>query len=1480
VPTARHLVIAALALLLLPFVLSVIGLGVTSATEVVVFSLACMALNILVGYTGLTSFGHGAWFGLAAYAAGMSQRDWFAGSFFMPLALGLAIVVALAAAFGFLILRRRGVYFSLLTLALSAMLYSVAFRWTDVTGGENGLGGITRPVLFGVSFEGATSYYALVAGVAFVALLALWRFHRSPLGSVLVAIRENEQRAQFIGYPTNRYKLVAFTLSATLTGLAGCLLLFNNRMTSADPISVAFSGELLAMVVIGGMRSFMGPALGALFFVIFRDYLSGLTENWLLWFGLLFVGFVLFSPTGLVGVADRVLAPFRKTVVEAAAMAGRRLSDAPLPDFLMPASHVDGLVLKAEGMVKHFGGIKAVEGLTFAVRDRTLHALIGPNGAGKTTAFNLVSGMFPPNAGTIRLGADDISGLPPDRICRAGIGRSFQITNLFPTLSIEENIRLAVQARHPRRFDLDSGSGKDVPMNPADVAQSALPLTSSDLSLFTLFWHAHWIVKAVMLGLLASSIWVWAIVIDKTVLYARNRRAMDAFEQTFWSGQSLEELYRTLSSKPNHSMAALFVAAGMPAIGAFVMAVVFGGTVLSVLGLRFEHAADATGGAVVVARADSDGVGTAGTFVYPVPGAVQALAVGNLNSQDDLQGDEDIVAVSVNPAVLSVLIATPQESVKAETAPFHYTYGGFVGEDQPGNVNIESVALGATDQGRFLATTAPGNKEILVVPVPKEGQDLGFLPAGQLTRIGVPERFVVSSLETADLDQMPGDDVIVTGSDGRILLLLARAGDELAFVEQEPIDLSQAQTLPIFGRSLRTRFSYPVHLDGNLLPDIVLPVRVLARGPSEALPADNFVAVILNPGAGNPEIRVFQTLAGPRQAVAANLNGDGALDLVVASEGANKVHVLFGDPGAPGSFVDSPTDDRSALRSVELPGFTGESEPEIEFVWTDNQALGFDKVAEVIIASSTTKVSVYVVRPGMAGGPVEFEGPCHIYGGFDPETLALADVLGDEGLELLIADEDLGQIVLLENVGFHESDCSPWVERARLPISGSPSDFVLFHHAENTVVVSTTNNSWLETYAIPDLCREPFLHGLALEDEHVPVFEIDEGSADGDGTECFISPGPKVELVEALRRGGPAGLSAARSEDGLLVASVVEDAGPGKGAVDLVSFRSGLSPGDLRSFFSPAADSSTTRLEWEGPEMDAVILGHFSGDDALVDLIGHTVSGGFLLFPRIDRAAPTVPQPTVISFSGHPLGDLLDLERVEMSSGPDLFLAATGTEVCLLDAGGGCTVIRSSAGTIASVACGWSGVPRDRSHLNVAVLDGGKLFVGSFESLKEKNTPLATADVSAIVGCRDLNDDGADDVVLVDGSSVRVFLARKGGVFKEVGVPPAAPLAAFRFANQIEPLELAFLDANGDSRTDVCIGTSRGDVHILLGDGRGAFPVDRASVVFAGPDLEGIWTADLDGDGRDDVLASVGVPGLVILRSRVRGESSSALGGE
>src|SRR6476659_1739254 len=419
-PKHRRLLIAGAGLLFLPFVLLALGLTLTTATDVVIFAMACMGLNILVGHTGLVSFGHGAFFGLAGYAAALSQRHWFPGDIVISTLFAIFAVALFAWLAGFLILRRRGVYFSLLTLALSAMLFAIAFRWTAVTGGENGLGGVVRPTVLGIDLAHPWSYYWVVAAIGFLTVYLLWRFHRSAVGHVLVAIRENEQRARFIGYATDRYKLLAFTASAAITALAGALSVFNHRFASAEPISVQFSGELLAMVVIGGMRSFLGPALGALFFILFREFLSIWTANWLLYFGLLFAGFIVFSPTGLVGVAERVLAPFRKRQIEAAALSGREASaDAPLPQSLVARQTGDGPVLIARELAKSFGGIHAVAHADIVVADRTLHALIGPNGAGKTTAFNLLSGMFPPDEGEVSLMRRPIAGHAPEEIAAA-----------------------------------------------------------------------------------------------------------------------------------------------------------------------------------------------------------------------------------------------------------------------------------------------------------------------------------------------------------------------------------------------------------------------------------------------------------------------------------------------------------------------------------------------------------------------------------------------------------------------------------------------------------------------------------------------------------------------------------------------------------------------------------------------------------------------------------------------------------------------------------------------------------------------------------------------------------------------------------------------------------------------------------------------------------------------------------------------------
>src|SRR5215469_11954842 len=440
--------VAAVALLALPMVLRAFGLPTNTATMVVILAIATTALNLCVGYTGLVSFGHSIWFGLGAYAAGLIQLHWFRDQIWLPILLSMAVVAALSTLVGILILRRRGVYFSLLTLALAALTYTVAFRWTEVTGGEDGLGGLKRGTIGPIFLDDALAFYIVVALIGLCILYVLLRVVRSPFGHVLVAIRENQLRATFQGYPIDRYKLAVFVLSAVVTGVAGALLGFQTYLVSAEAVSVPFSGELLAMVVIGGMHHILGPALGALFFILFRELFSIWTQNWLLWFGLVFVGFVLFSPSGLVGIWSTISRRWRPVPEEAAAMSKRKIYEGlPLPAFLRPVAP-EGTVLDVVDVSKHFGGFRAVSNASLFLDAGEIHALIGPNGAGKTTLFNLISGLLAPDAGAVRLLGRQVDGLPLQRICRLGLARSFQITSLYRGLSVYVNLRLSLQARH------------------------------------------------------------------------------------------------------------------------------------------------------------------------------------------------------------------------------------------------------------------------------------------------------------------------------------------------------------------------------------------------------------------------------------------------------------------------------------------------------------------------------------------------------------------------------------------------------------------------------------------------------------------------------------------------------------------------------------------------------------------------------------------------------------------------------------------------------------------------------------------------------------------------------------------------------------------------------------------------------------------------------------------------------------------------
>jgi ABC-type branched-subunit amino acid transport system ATPase component/ABC-type branched-subunit amino acid transport system permease subunit len=451
----RHpLVIVATALVVLPWPVIAAGYTWGTAAEIAIFVVVGLGFNLLLGYTGLLSFGHGLFFGLSAYCTTLTQIHWFPNSVLLPLICSIAFSMLLGWVVGFLALRRRGVYFSLLTLAFTALTFYIVFRWTSFTGGENGLSGLKRLPWLGLDLGDERVFYYLVAVIVLATAWLVWRVVHSPLGSVLVAIRENEQRARFAGYAVQRYKLAAFTISATVTGLGGCLFAYLKLFISADLVNPIFSGEILAMTIFGGMGSFLGPALGALFYLMFRAVVSSYTAAWQFWFGLLFMGFILFSPLGLVGLGERVLAPLRRQREQAAAMASR-VAPQPgqeAPTFLRDHAPVMGALVRCAGVTKRFGGFTAVDRVNLEVRDRTLHALIGPNGAGKTTLFNLISGMFAPDQGSVRLAEQGIGGLPPEAVMARGLSRSFQITSLFPSLTVWEHLRLGIQARAHRRF--------------------------------------------------------------------------------------------------------------------------------------------------------------------------------------------------------------------------------------------------------------------------------------------------------------------------------------------------------------------------------------------------------------------------------------------------------------------------------------------------------------------------------------------------------------------------------------------------------------------------------------------------------------------------------------------------------------------------------------------------------------------------------------------------------------------------------------------------------------------------------------------------------------------------------------------------------------------------------------------------------------------------------------------------------------------
>jgi branched-chain amino acid transport system permease protein len=291
-------------LLLLALVLLPIVVRPAIAAEIWIFAIFGLGLNLLLGYTGMLSFGQSTFFGSAAYVAGWLLK-YYGINIFLALGVGIGVGAASAAMVGYLCVQRSGLYFIMLTFALNQLFYFIAYQWTSVTGGEDGMPGVPRPALLGIDFQDPLTYYAFISILFLASLWLMKRIVESPLGKILQAIRENEVRAEAVGYNVPRFKLLAFVIGGAFSGLAGVLYAMLFGIVPLEAIGFAFSGNVLFATLIGGSGSLYGPVIGSFVFIVLSESVSTLWARWPLLLGLAFVIVVLFLRGGVVEAWSR-----------------------------------------------------------------------------------------------------------------------------------------------------------------------------------------------------------------------------------------------------------------------------------------------------------------------------------------------------------------------------------------------------------------------------------------------------------------------------------------------------------------------------------------------------------------------------------------------------------------------------------------------------------------------------------------------------------------------------------------------------------------------------------------------------------------------------------------------------------------------------------------------------------------------------------------------------------------------------------------------------------------------------------------------------------------------------------------------------------------------------------------------------------------------------------------------------------------------
>lgn len=443
--------IAALLILLYPAMVELDTYQTNLIMQTATYAIATLGLVILLGFSGQISMAQSAFFGIGAYTLGLGTTAWGL-SFWEAFFLAIAVSAVAGFLLGLTTLRLGGHYLAMVTISFGVIVNLVLVNAVWLTNGPDGVGGIARPTFFGLSLNSDRSYLIFSMCVLYAIGLLIYLLRGSTIGRGMRALRDNELAAEVVGVPTLTLKVLSFVLGSVLGGVGGSLFAAGFSYISPDAFTFTASVVFLTMVIIGGSASAIGGLFGTALLVLLPELLRFLQGIYLIVYGAAVVVVMVFMPEGVLGLVYAGMGrltrrPAPRPPGDPAPQDEPSSHGQPAPQRIGRQGEPGDPLLTVTDLHKHFGGVRAIDGLDLQVHSGTVHALIGPNGSGKTTALNVISGIYRPTKGTVTFRGHAVAGDRPHTIARRGLARTFQLIRLCDSMTVLENVVLGAQIR-------------------------------------------------------------------------------------------------------------------------------------------------------------------------------------------------------------------------------------------------------------------------------------------------------------------------------------------------------------------------------------------------------------------------------------------------------------------------------------------------------------------------------------------------------------------------------------------------------------------------------------------------------------------------------------------------------------------------------------------------------------------------------------------------------------------------------------------------------------------------------------------------------------------------------------------------------------------------------------------------------------------------------------------------------------------------